>query len=178
MSFIKQFCVIFLIWFTASAMSIYDITFENIKTGEPVKLSSYRGKVIMIVNTASLCGFSTQYTQLEEIWQKYKDKNFILIAIPTNDFGSQEPGGNQEIATFCERNFNTTFNVVRKITSKGKDKHDIFKLINTDFSDFAGPMWNFYKYIYSPSGEPLEWFSSLTKPDSKKITNIIEKHLK
>lgn len=175
---IKDVFFILIIWFNISAMSIYDITFEDIKTGKPLKMSEFKGKVIMIVNTASLCGFTKQYADMEKLWQEYKDKNFVLIAVPTNDFASQDPGTNKEILTFCETKFDTSFRIVNKVTSKGDDKHEFFKLVNSDFSDFAGPMWNFYKYLYGPDGKPIEWYSSLTKPNSEKIIKIIEKHIR
>ncbi|MDX1924359.1 MAG: glutathione peroxidase [Rickettsiaceae bacterium] len=158
-------------------MSIYDISFENGKTGEKINLSDYKGKLIMIVNTASMCGFAKQFGALQELWGKYKDKGFILIAVPTNDFWGQEPKSDQEIVSFCEVNFGINFQVAKKVTMKGEDAHPIFQLIKKDFGSASGPFWNFYKYVYSPEGKPLNWFSSIRAPNSKRMKTFIEKNL-
>ncbi len=165
------------IYFITSAMTIYDITFEDSKTNKIIKLSDHKDKFIMIVNTASMCGFTKQYSELQKIWEKYKDKGFLLIAVPTNDFGEQEPKSDQEISEFCEVNFGITFPIAKKLTSKGDNKHEFFKLISEDFSIFSGPYWNFYKYFYSPTGEPITWYTTLTKPDSMRVRNLIEENL-
>lgn len=160
-----------------SSMNIYDIKFEDSRTGRDINLSDYRGKVIMIVNTASFCGFTKQYSDLQAIWEKYRDQNFILIAVPTNDFGKQEPKGNDEIVEFCEVNFGINFPIAKKVTSKGDHKHEFFKLVKQDFSRLAGPKWNFYKYIYSSEGKAVNWFSSVTNPSSRSIKVAIEKNM-
>lgn len=172
-NFYRVFLIIIFGVFLQS-MSIYDISFENSKTGEEIKLSDYKDKVIMIVNTASLCGFSNQFNTMQELWDKYKDKDFVLIAVPTNDFGSQEPKSDSEIVSFCTINFGINFLITKKVTSKGKNIHPFFKQIKQDFSFIAGPYWNFYKYIYSKNGNPLAWFSPMTKPHSNRIKKIIE----
>jgi glutathione peroxidase len=160
-----------------SSMTIYDIKFEDAKTNKVFDLSKYRGKVIMIVNTASMCGFTKQYNEMQALWDKYKNNNFVIIAVPTNDFGSQEPKSDDEIVNFCEVNFDINFPIMKKVTSKGEDRHDFFKLVKKDFSIFSGPKWNFYKYIYDKEGKPLGWFSSFTKPNAKKILDLIEKNI-
>ncbi len=158
-----------------SSMSIYDINFEDSKTGKPINLSEYRGnKAIMIVNTASMCGFTKQYGAMQRLWDDFKDKNFILIAVPTNDFGGQEPKTNEEIVDFCETNFGINFLIAKKVTSKGSDTHPFFKLVTQDFGKSAGPSWNFYKYLYSQEGKPISWFSSFRSPDSEYIKSYIE----
>jgi glutathione peroxidase len=169
--------ILFVSYLLLNAMTIYDISFDDSRKDGKIKLSEYRGKVIMVVNTASLCGFTKQYGDLQKIWEEYKDRGFVLIAVPTNDFGGQEPKSDKEIIEFCEVNFGINFPITKKVTSKGDEKHEFFKLIKSDFSKFSGPSWNFYKYIYSPSGEPIEWYSSMTNPTSSKIRNIIEKNL-
>ena len=160
-----------------SAMSIYDISFEDGKTGKSVNLSEYKGKCIMIVNTASMCGFTKQYAAMQSIWNEFKDRNFILIAVPTNDFGGQEPKSDQEITSFCEINFGTNFLIAKKVTSKGSKAHPFFSLVTQDFGKVAGPSWNFYKYLYSSQGQPVSWFSSFRSPDSDYIKSYIENNL-
>ncbi len=176
--FIKNLVIIFLSLTCLVSMTIYDITLKNAKTSEEIHLSDYKGKVIMIVNTASLCGFTKQYSAMQELWEKYRNKDFILIGVPTNDFGGQEPGTNQEISNFCELNFGIDFLITEKISSKGKNKHPLFELINKEFSNLSGPLWNFYKYIFSKDGKALDWFASTTEPNSEKITSLIERNIK
>ena len=173
----KHIFTIFLLSLSLSSMTIYDIKLKEAKTSKEVELNDYKGKVIMLVNTASLCGFTKQYAAMQKVWGKYRSQNFILIAIPTNDFGSQEPGGNKEISNFCEVNFGIDFIITEKITSKGRNKHPIFQLISDEFSLGAGPLWNFYKYIFSSTGQPIAWFTSITEPDSDRITEILEESL-
>lgn len=173
----KNIYIIILLSFSLVSMTLYDITLTDSKTSEAIHLSDYKGKIVMIVNTASLCGFTKQYSSMQNLWDKYKNKNFILIAVPTNDFGDQEPGTNKEINDFCETNFGIDFIITEKITSKGENKHPLFKLINNEFSYGSGPLWNFYKYLFSKEGEAIDWFASTTEPDSEKIISIIEKNL-
>lgn len=156
---------------------LYDITFTDAKTSKKINLSDYKGNLIMVVNTASLCGFTKQYNAMQEIWEKYKDRGFILIAVPTNDFGNQEPGADDEIVNFCKVNFGINFPITTKVSSKGDKQDPFFKLARKDFGYFSGPFWNFYKYLYSPEGKPIKWYSSFTKPDSSSLEKIIEKNL-
>ncbi len=159
------------------ADNIYDFEFKAINGQKTIKLNDYKGKLILIVNTASLCGFTKQYAELEEIWQKYKDKGLIVIAIPSNDFGSQEPGSNKEIANFCQVNFNISFLLTEKLPVSGANSHPFFKWTKESFGRLSGPQWNFYKYIISPEGKPAAWFTSFTSPGSAKLIKTIEKNL-
>ena len=161
----------------AMAENAYDFSFKKIDGSGPINLSDYRGKVIMVVNSASLCGFTKQYSELEELYKKYKDKGFVLIAVPSNDFGGQEPKSNSEIANFCEVNFGITFPISEKVRVQSKTSHPFFIWTRSKLGFLSGPKWNFYKYLIGPDGELIEWFSSLTSPSSNKITNMIEKHL-
>ncbi|MDX2050516.1 MAG: glutathione peroxidase [Rickettsiaceae bacterium] len=173
-----QILLIIVINILLCSMSIYDISFENSKTGEKINLADHKGKVIMLVNTASNCGFTRQYASMQKLWDEYKDQNFLLIAIPTNDFGGQEPGSNAEIVEFCEINFGINFPIAKKVTSKGENIHPFFLLVKQDFGSQAGPSWNFYKYLYGPDGKPLEWYSFMRSGNSNAIKKLIDKHLK
>ena len=162
---------------TLASMTFYDINFQNGKTGETINFSDFKGKVVMVVNTASLCGFAKQYGEMQKLWEKYRDKDFILIAVPTNDFMNQEPKSDAEIVSFCEINFGINFPITQKVTSKGKDIHPFFKYSKENFKGFSGPNWNFYKYIFDKEGNAIAWFSSFTSPNSKKIEKILEEIL-
>jgi glutathione peroxidase len=154
-----------------------DFTFEKIDSTEQIKLSDYRGKLILIVNTASACGFTKQYKDLEMLWQKYKDQGLVIIAIPSNDFGKQEKGSNKEIANFCKVNFDVSFVITKKLTVVGDESHEFFNATRNKFGYLSGPKWNFYKYLVGVDGELITWFSSVTSPSSKKIISAIEQNL-
>lgn len=152
----------------------YSFSFSDISETNQIKLESYKGKVMMIVNTASLCGFTKQYSELQELYDKYRDEGFVIIAVPSNDFGKQEPGPNSEIQTFCETNFNIKFPITAKIHVTGKTSHPFFEWSRKELGFLSGPKWNFYKYIIDKNGKLIAYFSSFTKPMSKKITKVIE----
>ena len=156
----------------------YDFSFKDISGEKQINLSDYKDKVIMIVNTASLCGFTTQYTELQELYDKYKDKGFVLIAVPSNDFGKQEPGSSAEIKTFCETNFNITFPITEKVHVSSKASHPFFAWSRQELGFLSGPKWNFYKYVIGKDGKLIAYFSSFTKPMSTKVTKLIEEALK
>jgi len=157
---------------------IYGISFKAINEKDVIKLSDYKGKVILIVNTASECGFTKQYAQLEKIWQKYKDQGLVIIGVPSDDFGHQEPGSNDEIAHFCEINYGVTFPLTEKTIVSGDNAHPFFKMTKEHFGFLSGPKWNFYKYLIGPDGQLIDWFASQTTPDSNKIIQRIEDLLK
>jgi glutathione peroxidase len=159
------------------AQNAYEFSFNKIDGSGPLNLSEYKGKLIMVVNTASLCGFTKQYSDLKKLYTKYKDKGFVVIAVPSNNFANQEPSPNAEIATFCEVNFNIDFPITEKVDVQSKKSHPFFIWTREKFGWFSGPKWNFYKYLIDINGEPIEWFSSFRNPMSSKITSVIEKHL-
>jgi glutathione peroxidase len=154
-----------------------DFTFERIDSSDQIRLNDYLGKLILIVNTASACGFTKQYKELEILWQKYKDQGLIVIATPSNDFGNQETGSNEEIANFCKVNFNVSFLMTKKLKAIGDESHEFFNTTRKKFGYFSGPKWNFYKYLVGVNGELLTWFSSVTVPNSKKFISTIEQNL-
>lgn len=141
----------------------------------PQDLCQYSGKVILVVNTASYCGFTSQYEGLEQLYAKYKDQGFVILGFPSNDFGKQEPGNNKEIADFCHNTYGVKFPMFAKSSVSGKEANPLFKHL----IDKTGtkPRWNFYKYIIDRQGNVVESFNSMASPNSKKITSLIEKLL-
>jgi len=151
----------------------FDHTIKNINN-EIINLDQYKGKTILLVNVASKCGFTKQYTGLQELYEKYRDKNFYVIGVPSNQFGGQEPGTNAEIKNFCETNFNITFPLTDKVDVKGDNAHEIYKWAKKNYGNSAVPKWNFHKILINKDGKIHETFGSFTDPLSKKIITIIE----
>ena len=145
--------------------------------GELIDFSTFKGKKILIVNTASECGFTPQFKQLETIFEKYKDKNFTIIGFPCNQFGSQDPGNNSEIKTFCTRNYGVTFLMMEKVDVKGDSICEIYKwLTHKELNgvESSSVKWNFQKYMVDENGFLVNHVSSIKKPDSSTIINWIE----
>ena len=151
----------------------HNFNFTSIN-GQIINLKDYIDKPILIVNTASLCGFTSQYNEMESLYQEYKQENLTIIAIPSNDFGSQELSSNEKVNEFCTTNFNTTFLLTEITKIKGQNGHAFFKWIKNEAGLLAFPKWNFYKYLINKDGELNSWYSSITKPNSKKIKKAIE----
>lgn len=157
--------------------NISDFTVKDINKKE-IKMSDYKGKVLLIVNVASKCGFTKQYDGLQEIYEKYNDQGFEVLGFPCNDFGGQEPGSNEEIAEFCSLNFNVTFPMFDKVKVLGDEKEPLFEtLTNNEVTGKSNIKWNFEKFIIDKEGNIVDRFRSITKPKSKKITSIIEREL-
>jgi len=156
-------------------MSIYDLKF-SINDNKTVDFDSFKGKVLLVVNVASQCGFTYQYKALQELYLKFKDKGFEIIAFPCNQFGSQEPGTNAEIKAFCERKYNTSFIVADKVDVNGANNHELYQYFNTlDNKKFNKKIpWNFTKFIIDKNGYVIDRFGSLVSPTSKSITRSIE----
>ncbi|HYQ87687.1 MAG TPA: glutathione peroxidase [Bacteroidota bacterium] len=149
----------------------------NTIDGKPQHLSAYKGKVVMIINTASECGFTPQYETLEKLYEKYKDKGFRVLAFPANNFGHQEPGTNAEIKTFCSTKYHTTFDIFSKISVKGGDQHPLYKYLTKD-SPFPGDVkWNFQKYLVDRSGKIAARFMSPVDPMSAEVRQKVEELL-
>jgi glutathione peroxidase len=160
-----------------SGKNIYDISVMTMD-GEEKKLSDYSGKVLMIVNVASKCGYTKQYAGLEEIYKKYSGEGFVVLGFPCNDFGGQEPGSNDEIRTFCETKFNVTFPLFDKIKVLGDDKSPLYARL-TGNSETSGDIgWNFEKFIISKNGDIVARYKSKVEPTSDEITSVIESELK
>ena len=152
---------------------VYDFQFKDLD-GSPLRLSEYRGKIIIAVNVASQCGFTKQYEEMQDIWEKYEAKGIIMLGIPSNDFGNQEPGSSKEIKNFCEAKFGISFPMTEKVTVKGSEAHPFYKWAYKNYGKSAIPKWNFHKIIIGKDGKIANTFSSITKPSSKKFIKAIE----
>jgi glutathione peroxidase len=163
----------------AAPKSIYDFTLPLLN-GKDAPLADYKGKVVLVVNVASRCGFTPQYTALESIYEKYKDQGFVIIGFPANNFGGQEPGTNEEIAKFCTGKYNVSFPVYGKISVKGDDQHPLYSYLTKDANPtVAGDIkWNFTKFLVDRHGNVVQRFESPVTPDSPEITGAIEAQLK
>ena len=153
----------------------YDFEIESIN-GEIIKFSEYKDKTILIVNTASYCGFTSQYEELQELWDKYKSKGLIVLGVPSNSF-NQEKKNNSEIKEFCKVNFNINFPLSTITEVKGNNAHNLFKWAKDNHGKSAIPKWNFHKILINKEGKVEDTFSSFTKPMSEKLVNKIEKIL-
>ena len=154
----------------------FDFNIKDINN-EEIDLSIYKNKTILLVNVASNCGFTQQYTELQELYEKYNNRGFVVLGVPSNQFGRQEPGTNDQIKDFCETNFNIKFPMTSKYNVKGSDAHPIFIWAKDNFGKSAVPKWNFHKILINKNGKIEDAFSSFTKPMSKKLTNKLEKIL-
>jgi glutathione peroxidase len=142
--------------------------------GENLDLNQFKGKTILLVNVASKCGFTKQYTGLQTLYEKYKDKGFVVLGVPSNQFGEQEPGTNNEIKNFCETNFNITFPMTNKVDVKGKNVHELYLWAKENHGKSTVPKWNFHKILINKKGKIQDTFNSFIDPLSIKIINKIE----
>ena len=145
--------------------------------GESINMSDYKGKVIVIVNVASRCGFTKQYEDLQNLWTNFKDNNLIVIGVPTNDF-KQELDSNKDIKNFCETNFNINFPITEKTNVLGKNAHPFYRWAKENHGKGAIPKWNFHKIIIGKDGKVADTFASITNPSSKKFVTFIEEQIK
>ena len=163
-----------------AASSVLEFTLSSID-GQPAPLSAYKGKVVMVVNVASKCGFTPQYKALEAVYEKYKDQGFVILGFPANNFMGQEPGSNEEIKTFCSRNYNVTFPMYSKLSVKGDDKAPLYQFLTDKATNpnFGGEIrWNFTKFLVDRKGNVIARFEPPVTPDSDKVTEAIEQALK
>jgi glutathione peroxidase len=142
-------------------------------TGGALPLDEFRGHPLLIVNTASKCGFTPQYAGLEAVWKKYREAGLIVLGVPSNDFGGQEPGGSAEIASFCQINYGVDFPMAAKVKVSGAGAHPLFTWFGRQGGFLARPRWNFYKYLIDRDGRFAGWFSSLTSPGSTKFERAL-----
>jgi glutathione peroxidase len=157
--------------------NISDVVVKDIN-GKTVPLSAYKGKVLLIVNVASKCGFTPQYKGLEEIYNRYKAKGLEILAFPCNDFGSQEPGSNEEIKTFCSTSYKVTFKLFDKIKVLGNEKSPLYvKLTDNDITEKSDIKWNFEKFVINKHGDIIARFKSKIEPTSEDLTSVIDKEL-
>jgi glutathione peroxidase len=146
--------------------------------GKPVAMSDYAGKLVLVVNTASQCGFTPQYAGLEALYQKYKDQGFAVLGFPCNQFGGQEPGGAEDIAQTCQINYGVSFPMFAKVDVNGADAHPLFAWLTSELPGFFGKSikWNFTKFFIGRNGQPLKRFATITKPE--KLDKYIQAALK
>lgn len=163
---------------TSHAADLTAIPFDTI-TGEPTSLADFKGKVVLVVNTASKCGLTKQYDALEALQDKYGAKGFTVLAFPCNDFGKQEPGTAEEIQTFCKTKFDVSFPLMAKISVKGEKQHPLYTALTGKKGIFPGDVtWNFGKFLIGKDGKAIARFEPRTKPDSEDLVQAIEKALK
>ena len=160
----------------ANNKSLYDLKINSIN-GNELNFSSMKGKTILLVNVASKCGFTAQYNELQELYEKYQDKGLVIIGVPSNQFGSQEPGSETEIKDFCETNFNITFPMTSKYDVKGDEAHPVYLWAKETYGKSAIPKWNFHKILINKDGKIEDTFVSFTNPLSKKIIKKLEQVL-
>lgn len=155
----------------------YDISVRSID-GKDYSLEDYRGKVVLVVNTASECGFTPQYEGLEKLYETYKDKGFVLLGMPCNQFGDQEPGTNAEIKAFCERRYGVTFPLLTKADVKGPNRHPLYKFLLEGLGLEGNVGWNFEKFLVDREGKVVRHFSSNVAPGDAELIKSIEKELR
>ena len=168
---------IIMIFFKTSSHAKYEKIFYDFKinsiSGDLIDLSEFKGKPVLIVNTASYCGFTKQYEDMQKLWENYREKGLIVLGIPSNSF-NQEKNNNNEVKEFCEVNFNINFPMTEITNVKGDDAHEIYKWAKDNHGKSAVPKWNFYKILINKEGKVEDTYASLTKPTSKKIIKKIE----
>jgi glutathione peroxidase len=156
-----------------AGMQGYDFEFTSIE-GDKLPLSQYRGHPVLVVNTASFCGYTPQYQDLEALWRKYRDRGLVVIGVPSNDFGEQEPGTAKEIKQFCEGTYAVDFPLTEKQTVIGGKAHPFFRWISEELGDAGTPRWNFHKYLIAPDGSLAGAWPSRVRPTDKEITAEVE----
>jgi len=157
---------------TADCPALLRHTFNQLQTGEPQSLCRYQGKVLLVVNTASKCGYTPQYEGLEALYRKYKDRGFVVIGFPSNDFGGQEPGNNKQIAEFCRTTYGVQFPLYEKTTVTELSRNPLY--LDLVRATVEAPKWNFHKYLIDRSGKPVASFISDVEPESRELVTRIE----
>ena len=166
------FLILFMSNTDASEKVFHDFTIESI-SGETINLSDYKSKVVLLVNTASKCGFTPQYSGLQKIYERYKNDGFVVLGVPTNDF-NQELSKESDVKEFCEIRFGVEFPMSSIQPIRGENAHPIYKWIQSNVSVIGQPRWNFHKYLIGKDGKIINWFSSMTSPTSEGLVNQIE----
>lgn len=146
--------------------------------GGTLDLADYAGHPLLIVNTASRCGFTGQYAGLQEVWERYRERGLVVIGVPSNDFGQQEPGNEAAIGAFCQKNYGVSFPLSAKLPVRGPAAHPLYRFLAAQAGALSQPRWNFYKYVISPDGRVADWFSSLAAPLSTRVLRAVERQLR
>ena len=177
---IKLYLLIFMISFIVTNSNAnyeklaYDFSFKDLD-GSKLSLSEFKDKIIIVINVASQCGFTSQYVDMQKIWEMYQEKDVVVLGVPSNDFGHQEPGSNKEIKNFCEAKFGITFPMTEKVSVKGNEAHPFYIWAKENHGKSAVPKWNFHKIIIDRTGKVTETFLSTTNPSSKKFRKTLDK---
>ena len=158
------------------AMGAHDFDFTSIE-GEPLPMAQYAGKVVLLVNTASFCGFTPQYEGLQGLWERYRDRGLVVLGVPSNDFGNQEPHGEGEIKAFCEANYRVDFPMTTKQTVTGPGAHPLYRWIADEVGEAGAPRWNFHKYLIDKHGALVETWPSQVTPLSETVIQAVETEL-
>lgn len=158
------------------ALGAHAFRFTSIE-GEPLALDRFAGRPILVVNTASMCGFTYQYAALQRLYDAYRQRGLVVLGVPSNDFGNQEPGSAAEIKKFCAVNFDVDFPLTEKVHVKGAQSHPLFAWLRRELGEGAGPRWNFHKYLIAPDGAVVGTWSSTVEPDGPEITAVVERLL-
>ena len=145
--------------------------------GEALAMEGFSGKAVLVVNTASRCGFTRQYGDLQALWERFRDRGLVVLGVPSNDFGGQEPGSEAEIKEFCEVNFNVDFPMTEKVRVTGARAHPFYRWARASLGAEAAPRWNFHKYLVAPDGRLVAWFPPQTRPDAEAVIRAIEANL-
>ena len=161
----------------ATAATAHDFSFTGID-GVDLRLADYKGRVVLLVNTASMCGFTGQYEGLQSLWLDYKDRGLIVLGVPSDDFGGQELDTAEQVKSFCTLNYNIDFPMADITVVKGPNAHPYYKWVADMHGGFAVPRWNFYKHLINADGKLVDWFASTTSPKSDRLRNAIETALK
>ena len=156
--------------------SAHDFDFTSID-GEPLPLSGYEGKAVLVVNTASQCGLTPQYAGLEQLWTQYRDKGLVVLGVPSNDFGAQEPGSEDQIRSFCETRFAVDFPMTAKAVVKGDGAHPFYRWAKAELGEEAEPKWNFHKILIGKDGRAVRGFGSRTEPSDPDLRDAIDRAL-
>ncbi|UEM02758.1 glutathione peroxidase [Skermanella rosea] len=153
--------------------SAHDFDFVSID-GRPLPLKEFAGKAVLVVNTASMCGYTPQYADLQALWERYRGRGLVVLGVPSNDFGGQEPGSAEQIKDFCEVNFSVDFPMTEKQAVTGAGAHPFYRWAGQELGPAAAPRWNFHKYLVAPDGRLAGWFPTSTSPRSDKVVQAVE----
>lgn len=154
-------------------MTAHEFEFQSID-GSALPLSEFRGKAVLVVNTASECGFTPQYEAMQKLWQEFRDRGLIVLGVPSNDFGAQEPGDEAQIKGFCQTNYAVDFPMTSKVSVLGGGAHPFYRWVETEFGEAAAPKWNFHKYLVGPDGALVGMWPSTVEPTAAEITEAVE----
>ena len=154
--------------------TVFDFTLTTLQ-GQPLDLRQFAGKPLVIVNTASKCGFTPQYEGLQALWSHHREQGLTIIGVPSNDFARQEPGSDTEIGAFCSRNYGVSFPMTEKLHVRGPEMHPLFGWLGQQGGALSKPRWNFFKYVIGRDGRLATWFSSVTTPDNKRFRSAVDR---